>query len=182
MEKAWEKAVEAARGGQNPSEIVSLTLDGALKGTPCRLPPAALFEQFPRLQHLSLANAGLTSLEGFPSLPHLKRLVLSDNRISGGLEHLVQAGLKSLEDLDLSNNRIQVLEDLVPLSQFNLVSLDLYECPVTRLPEYRARVFDIIKSLEFLDKMDVEGGERLESEDEDEGEEVDSENERCGGC
>lgn len=177
MEKAWEKAVEAARGGQNPSEIVSLTLDGALKGTPCRLPPAALFEQFPRLQQLSLSNAGLTSLEGFPCLPHLKRLVLSDNRISGGLEHLVQAGLKSLEDLDLSNNRIQVLEDLVPLSQFNLVSLDLYECPVTRLPEYRARVFDIIKSLEFLDKTDAEGGERLESDDE--GEEVDSQDEEA---
>jgi len=120
------------------------------------------------MEKLLLANAGLTSLEGFPSLPHLKRLVLSHNRISGGLEHLVQAGFKSLEDLYLSNKRIQVFEDLVPLLQFSL--------------EYRARVFDIIKSLEFLDKMDVEGGERLESEDEDEGEEVDSENERCGGC
>jgi Leucine-rich repeat (LRR) protein len=103
--------VEASRGGHNPSEIVSLTLDNALKGMSCRLPPTTLFEQFPRLQQLSLANAGLTSLEWFPSLPHLKRLILSDNRISHSLEHLVQAGLKSLEDLDLSNNRIQVLED-----------------------------------------------------------------------
>uniref|UniRef100_A0A0D6R1X3 U2A'/phosphoprotein 32 family A C-terminal domain-containing protein n=1 Tax=Araucaria cunninghamii TaxID=56994 RepID=A0A0D6R1X3_ARACU len=175
MEKAWEKAVEAAKGGQNPSEILSLTLDGALKSAPCKLPPAALFEQFSRLQHLSIANAGLISLEGFPSLPHLKRLVLSDNRISGGLEHLVQAGLKSLQDLDLSNNRIQAFEDLVPLSQFNLVSIDLYECPVTRLLDYRARVFDIIKSLQFLDKTDRDGKERFDSDEE--GEEVDSEDE-----
>eukprot|EP01018_Ginkgo_biloba_P024199 Gb_34082 [translate_table: standard] len=175
MEKAWEKAVEAARGEQDPSETVSLTLDGALKCAQCRLPPPALFEQFSRLQHLSIANAGLTSLEGFPCLPQLKRLVLSDNRISGGLEYLVQAGLKSLQDLDLSNNRVQVFEDLVPLSQLNLLSLDLYECPVTRLPGYRARVFGIVKSLQYLDKTDVDGKERFESDDE--GEEVDSEDE-----
>lgn len=171
MEKAWEKAIDVARGAQKTDETFVLTLDGALKCAPSRLPSAGLFEQFPFLQHLSLANTGLISLEGFPCLPHLRRLVLSDNRISGGLEHLVQAGLKSLQDLDLSNNRIGTFEDLVPLSQLRLGSLDLYECPVTRLPDYRARVFDVVKSLQFLDKADREGKERFDSEEADSEEE-----------
>eukprot|EP00252_Welwitschia_mirabilis_P001879 TRINITY_DN1184_c0_g1_i3.p1 TRINITY_DN1184_c0_g1~~TRINITY_DN1184_c0_g1_i3.p1 ORF type:complete len:350 (-),score=98.33 TRINITY_DN1184_c0_g1_i3:384-1433(-) len=173
MEKSWERAVESAKGSQNPKDVISLTLDGALKGVPCKLPAPALFEQFTSLEILSLANTGITSLEGFPCLPHLKRLILSDNRISGGLENLVQAGLKELQDLDISNNRIQTLEDIVPLSQLCLVSLDLYECPVTRLPEYRARVFEIVKSLKYLDKIDSEGKERPESDDE--GDDMDSE-------
>ncbi|KAI4994740.1 hypothetical protein ZWY2020_034381 [Hordeum vulgare] len=52
-------------------------------------------------------------------------LTLSDNCIAGGLEHLVEAGLASLRDLDLSNNRIQNVDDLAPLARLRLVSLDL---------------------------------------------------------
>lgn len=155
MDEAWERAVEAARGGEDPGTTRSLTLDGALKCAQGRLPPASLFESFSQLRHLSIANVGLSSLADFPCLPHLEQLILSDNRIAGGLEHLVKAGLKSLRDLDLSNNKIQSLEDLAPLSQLRLVSLDLYECQVTRLPDYRARVFEMMKSLQYLDKADA---------------------------
>eukprot|EP01018_Ginkgo_biloba_P002082 Gb_15560 [translate_table: standard] len=64
--------------------------------------------------------------------------------------------------------RVQVFEDLVPLSQLNLLSLDLYECPVSRLSGYKARVFGIVKYFQYLDKTDVDGKERFESNDKDE--------------
>ncbi len=171
MDDAWERAVEQARGDKDATEITSLMLDGALKCAHGKLPPAALFQGFTHLRHLSIANVGLASLADFPRLPHLEQLVLSDNRIVGGLEHLVQAGLQSLRDLDLSNNKIQLLEDLQPLSRLKLESLDLYECPVTRVPDYRARVFGTMKSLQYLDKVDANNNERPESEEEEEEEE-----------
>lgn len=39
-----------------------------------------LTDEFTALESLSLINVGLTSLKGFPKLPNLKKLELSDNR------------------------------------------------------------------------------------------------------
>ncbi|XP_019421754.1 PREDICTED: acidic leucine-rich nuclear phosphoprotein 32-related protein isoform X2 [Lupinus angustifolius] len=169
MDEIWERAVETALDGETDhASVRTLTLDGAVKCVQGRLPPPSLLERFQNLGHLSVANIGVSSLEQFPRLSNLQKLILSDNRIAGGLEFLVQAGLDSLRDLDLSNNRIQFIEDLVPLAQLKLVSLDLYECPVTRVKDYRSRVFGLINSLKYLDKMDAEENERPESDDEDE--------------
>ncbi|KAK7359994.1 hypothetical protein VNO77_01966 [Canavalia gladiata] len=169
MDEIWERAVETALDGEKDhASARTLTLDGAVKCVQGRLPPPSLLERFQNLQHLSIANVGVSSLEQFPRLRNLQKLNLSDNRIAGGLEFLVQAGLDSLRDLDLSNNRIQFIEDLAPLAQVKLVSLDLYECPVTRVKDYRSRVFGLIKSLKYLDKMDAEENERPESDDEEE--------------
>ncbi|KAG1368482.1 acidic leucine-rich nuclear phosphoprotein 32-related protein-like [Cocos nucifera] len=181
MDEAWEKAVEAALAGQAVSSsaepLRTLTLDGSVKCLHGRLPPPALLEKFSALAHLSIANVRLASLEGFPRLPALQRLILSDNRIAGGLEFLVEAGLDALRDLDLSNNRIQSLDDLAPLARLRLVSLDLYECPVTKIKDYRSRVFGLIPSLKYLDKMDADGNERPESDEEEEEEEDEEESE-----
>ncbi|KAJ7297367.1 hypothetical protein O6H91_Y061100 [Diphasiastrum complanatum] len=179
MEEAWERAVEAARGKEDAATIKSLTLDGAVKSFQCRLPPPSLLQPFVQLQKLSLANIGLTSLVEFPCLPQLKVLNLSDNRIATGLEHLVEAGLCSLEELGLSNNRIQLLEDLKPLSELRrLVSLDLYKCPVTSTVYYRPKVFSMIKGLQFLDNMDADDSEKPES---DEDGDDDNDEEEGGG-
>lgn len=168
MDEVWERAVEAALEGQkNLSSARSLTLDGAVKCIHGRLPPPSLLEKFKQLKQLSIANVGVSSLADFPRLPHLQKLILSDNRIAGGLEYLVEAGLESLRDLDLSNNKIQYIDDLAPLAQLKLVSLDLYECPVTRVVDYRAKVFGMIKSLKYLDKADAEDNERPESDEEE---------------
>ncbi|MBA0734938.1 hypothetical protein Gogos_018826, partial [Gossypium gossypioides] len=176
MDEIWERAVETALDGQtDPAAARTLTLDGAVKCVQGRLPPPSILERFENLQHLSIANIGVSSLEQFPRLRNLQKLILSDNRIAGGLEFLVEAGLESLRDLDLSNNRIQYIEDLAPLAQLKLVSLDLYECPVTRVKDYRSRVFALIKSLKYLDKMDAEENERPESDEEEEDEEDDDE-------
>ncbi|KAK9108832.1 hypothetical protein Sjap_016892 [Stephania japonica] len=174
MDEVWERAVDIALDGQaDCASARSLTLDGAVKCYQGRLPPSPLLEKFENLEHLSIANVGVSSLENFPRLRNLQRLILSDNRIAGGLEFLVAAGLESLRDLDLSNNRIQSIEDLEPLARLQLVSLDLYECPVTRVMDYRSKVFGLIRSLKYLDKMDVEENERPESDEEEEDEEDD---------
>lgn len=185
MDEIWERAVETAIDGQtDASPVRSLTLDGAVKCYSGRLPPPTLLEKFQNLEHLSIANVGLSSLEKFPRLGNLQRLILSDNRISGGLEFLVEANLRSLRDLDLSNNRIQYFEDLAPLARLNLVSLDLYECPVTKAKDYRTRVFALIETLKYLDKLDFdENEEDDEDEDEEDDGEVDGEDRsRLGGA
>lgn len=173
MGEAWERAVAAALKGQAEPPRV-LTLDGAIKCPSGRLPPPSLFEgRLAALEHLSFANVRLTSLEGFPRLPALRRVVLSDNRIAGGLYALVEAGLDALRDLDLSNNRIASLEDLAPLAKLRLESLDLYECPVTKIEGYRSKVFGLIGSLKYLDKADADGNDLPETDDEEEEEEED---------
>ncbi|KAG6513023.1 hypothetical protein ZIOFF_031169 [Zingiber officinale] len=182
MDEAWERAVEAAIGAQAESSSSaspprSLTLDGSVKCLHGRLPPPEILERYQSLEVLSIANIGASSLEKFPRLRNLQRLILSDNRIGGGLEFLVEAGLDSLRDLDLSNNRIQFLEDLSPLAQLRLVSLDLYECPVTKIKDYRSRVFGMIRTLKYLDKLDADENERPESDEEDEEEDEDEDDE-----
>ncbi|KAE8821852.1 Acidic leucine-rich nuclear phosphoprotein 32-related protein 1 [Hordeum vulgare] len=103
----------------------SPTLDGTVKCMHRRFPAVEILERHQSLEHLSIAGVGVASLAGFPRLRNLARLTLSDNRIAGGLKHLVEAGLASLRDLDLSNNRIQNVDDLAPLARLRLVSLDL---------------------------------------------------------
>uniref|UniRef100_A0A0V0ISY6 Putative ovule protein n=1 Tax=Solanum chacoense TaxID=4108 RepID=A0A0V0ISY6_SOLCH len=182
MDEIWERAVETALDGErNFGSVRTLTLDGAVKCIHGKLAPPSIFERFQNLEHLSIANTGVTSLEQFPRLQNLQKLNLSDNRIAGGLEFLVEAGLNSLRDLDLSNNRIQDIDDLRPFAELRLVSLDLYECPVTRVKDYRSRVFGLIRSLKYLDKMDAEGNERPESDDEEEDEEEDEEDDPGSG-
>ncbi|CAH8344464.1 unnamed protein product [Eruca vesicaria subsp. sativa] len=177
MDEIWEKAVETALAGETEPETTRvLTLDGAVKCVNGHLPRPEILEKYPNLEHLSIASIGVSSLDRFPRLGKLQKLVLSDNRISGGLEFLVQAGLGSLRDLDLSNNRIGLFEDLLPLAELKLVSLDLYKCPVTRMKDYRARVFGLVKSLKYLDKMDAEENEIPESEDEDNDNDNDNDN------
>jgi hypothetical protein len=53
------------------------------------------------------------SLKGFPKLPKLKKLELSDNRISSGLAALNEC--PNLSHLSVSNNKIKDFESLEPL-------------------------------------------------------------------
>lgn len=57
-----------------------------------------------------------------------------------------------------------------------LVSLDLYNCPITDLKEYRSQVFQLLPSLKSLDGLN-EKGEDLESEEEEEEEEEEGDDE-----
>lgn len=125
-----------------------------------------LTEEFSSLESLSLINVGLTSLKGFPSLANLKKLELSDNRISAGLNNL--SGCPNLTHLSLSGNKIKDLDTLEPLKSFaNLKSLDLFNCEVTNEEDYKDKVFELLSQLKYLDGYDQNDEEAEDEDDED---------------
>ncbi|KAL0271840.1 UNVERIFIED_CONTAM: hypothetical protein PYX00_008806 [Menopon gallinae] len=130
-----------------------------------------LTDEFVNLESLSLINVGLTSLKGFPKLPNLKRLELSDNRISNGL-NLLHTSPK-LTNLNLSGNKIKDLEALEPLKELkNLRNLDLFNNDTTNIQNYREQVFSLIPSLKYLDGYDIDEKEAESEVEEEEDEDV----------
>ncbi|XP_065841714.1 acidic leucine-rich nuclear phosphoprotein 32 family member B-like [Oscarella lobularis] len=158
-----EKRIALESRGKNPSEVSELILDNCKATT-----IDGLTNDFVNLESLSLINVGLTSLRHFPKLPKLRKLDLSENRISGGLQHL--SGCPMLGSLSLSNNRIKSLDILEAISDLKeLKSLDLYQCEVTGIDDYRENVFKLLPQLQWLDGVNREGQAESDSEeDEDE--------------
>ncbi|KAK6617536.1 Acidic leucine-rich nuclear phosphoprotein 32 member [Polyplax serrata] len=160
-----EKRIELEKRGKDPDEIKELNLDN------CRSTSiVGLTDEFVNLECLSLINVGLTSLKGFPKLPNLKRLELSDNRISNGL-NLLHTSPK-ITHLNLSGNKIKDLETLEPLKELkNLRNLDLFNNDTTTIENYRQKVFTLIPNLKYLDGYDTEEREAESDEDWDDEEE-----------
>ncbi|CAD0197504.1 unnamed protein product [Chrysodeixis includens] len=159
-----EKRVALELRGRNPSQVKELNLDN------CRSTNiVGLTDEYTNLENLSLNNVGLTTLKGFPTLPKLRKLELSDNRISNGLNFL--NGCKKLTHLNLSGNKIKDLETLKPLEDFeNLKNLDLFNNEVTSIEDYRSQVFALHPSLKYLDGFDKEDREAEDSDAEEEDE------------
>ncbi|BAF12774.1 acidic leucine-rich nuclear phosphoprotein 32-related protein 2 [Oryza sativa Japonica Group] len=174
---AWERAIAAAVKNAPFSAPKTLTLDGAVKSTTGRLPSPSLLGRYPSLEELSVAGARLSSLAGLPRLPALRRLSLPDNRLSGAasLAAVAESCGATLRHLDLGNNRFADVAELAPLAPHGVESLDLYQCPVTKAKGYRDKVFALIPSLKFLDGMDAEGNDCLDSDDEEDEEEDEGE-------
>ncbi|MEE6517506.1 hypothetical protein FKM82_027760 [Ascaphus truei] len=73
-----------------------------------------LTAEFLNLEFLSLINVFLMSVSNLPKLPKLKKLELSDNRISGGLDVLAEK-VPNLTHLNLSGNKLKDISTLEPL-------------------------------------------------------------------
>ncbi|XP_027869986.1 acidic leucine-rich nuclear phosphoprotein 32 family member A isoform X1 [Xiphophorus couchianus] len=136
-----------------------------------------LTDEFEELEFLSTINVGLTTVAHLPKLKKLKKLELSDNRISGGLEVLADK-CPNLTHLNLSGNKIKDLSTIEPLKELgSLKSLDLFNCEVTNLNEYRDNVFKLLPQLTYLDGYDKEDKEAPDSDAEVYAEGLDDEDE-----
>ncbi|KFO88107.1 Acidic leucine-rich nuclear phosphoprotein 32 family member A, partial [Buceros rhinoceros silvestris] len=123
-----------------------------------------LTDEFEELEFLSTINVGLASVANLPKLNKLKKLELSDNRISGGLEVLAEK-CPNLTHLNLSGNKIKDLGTIEPLKKLeNLKSLDLFNCEVTNLNDYRENVFKLLPQLTYLDGYDRDDKEAPDSD------------------
>ncbi|KAK6958823.1 acidic leucine-rich nuclear phosphoprotein 32 family member B [Biomphalaria glabrata] len=165
------KRIELEMRGRPADQILDLNLDN------CRANKIeGLTSDFVNLQTLSLINLGLQSLEGFPKLGNLRKLELSDNRISGGLNHL--AGCPNLTHLSLSGNKIKDFDVLDPLKDLHFLrSLDLFNCEVTNNEQYREKVFAKLTQITYLDGFDREEKEMEDIDCEEDDDEDDDENE-----
>ncbi|KAM9836359.1 acidic leucine-rich nuclear phosphoprotein 32 family member D-like [Aulostomus maculatus] len=178
-----KKRVSLELRNRSPSEVQELVLDN------CRSSEGkieGITAEFSNLELLSLINVGLTSVADIPKLDKLKKLELSDNRISGGLEVLAER-LVNLTHLNLSGNKFKDISTLEPLKKLpQLKSLDLFNCEVTNLADYRESIFNLLPKLTYLDGYDIDDceasdsdgeGDGVEDEDDEEGESEDFEEE-----
>ncbi|OBS73968.1 hypothetical protein A6R68_15493, partial [Neotoma lepida] len=151
-------------------EVTELALDNCLcvNGE-----TEGLNDTFKELEFLSMANVELSSLAMLPSLNKLRKLELSNNIISGGLEVLPEK-CPNLTYLNLSGNKIKDLSTAEALQNLkNLKSLDLFNCEITNLEDYRESIFELLQQITYLDGFDQDDNEApdLEEEDEEDGDE-----------
>ncbi|XP_043105621.1 acidic leucine-rich nuclear phosphoprotein 32 family member B isoform X1 [Puntigrus tetrazona] len=169
-----KKRIHLELRNRTPSDVRELVLDncrsneGKIEG---------LTAEFVNLEFLSLINVGLLSVSNLPKLGKLKKLELSDNRISGGLDVLAEK-LPNLTHLNLSGNKLKDISTLEPLKKLDhLKSLDLFNCEVTNLNDYRESVFKLLPQLTYLDGYDLDDREASDSDGEVDGDGVDDDDE-----
>uniref|UniRef100_A0A3P9PLB3 Acidic leucine-rich nuclear phosphoprotein 32 family member n=1 Tax=Poecilia reticulata TaxID=8081 RepID=A0A3P9PLB3_POERE len=159
-----KKRISLELRNRSPAEVRELVVDS------CRSADGeveGVTEEFSALEVLSMVNVGLGSLAKLPALPKLRKLEVSDNSISGGLDALAEK-CPNLSYLNLSGNHIKELSSLQPLQNLkNLKSLDLYSCGVTAADGYRDAVFRLLPQVVYLDGFDPDDNEVPESNDED---------------
>ncbi|XP_007542824.1 acidic leucine-rich nuclear phosphoprotein 32 family member E-like isoform X4 [Poecilia formosa] len=159
-----KKRISLELRNRSPAEVRELVVDS------CRSADGeveGVTEEFSALEVLSMVNVGLGSLAKLPALPKLRKLEVSDNSISGGLDTLAEK-CPNLSYLNLSGNHIKELSSLQPLQNLkNLKSLDLYSCGVTAADGYRDAVFRLLPQVVYLDGFDPDDNEVPESNDED---------------
>ncbi|KAM8786998.1 acidic leucine-rich nuclear phosphoprotein 32 family member E isoform 2-T2 [Rhynchonycteris naso] len=172
-----KKRINLELRNRAPEEVTQLVLDnchcvnGEIEG---------LNDTFKKLEFLSMANVELSSLARLPNLNKLRKLELSDNIISGGLEVLAEK-CPNLTHLNLSGNKIKDLRAVEALQNLkNLKSLDLFNCEITTLEDYRESIFELLQQITYLDGFDQEDNEAPDSGAEDDADEDDEEEDEAG--
>uniref|UniRef100_A0A8C8YJZ4 Acidic leucine-rich nuclear phosphoprotein 32 family member n=1 Tax=Prolemur simus TaxID=1328070 RepID=A0A8C8YJZ4_PROSS len=149
-----DKRIHLELRNRTPSDVKELVLDncrsneGKIEG---------LTDEFEELEFLSTINVGLTSVANLPKLNKLKKV--------NSEEGLCLHGCPNLTHLNLSGNKIKDLSTIEPLKKLeNLKSLDLFNCEVTNLNDYRENVFKLLPQLTYLDGYDRDDKEAPDSD------------------
>ncbi|CAJ1357118.1 unnamed protein product [Effrenium voratum] len=115
------------------------------------------------LRTLSLAQNKLSSLEGVQRLSKLHSLDVRHNHITSAT--LRAEDIPRLRKLRLSENRISHMREVDQLASFQFLSeLYLEPNPMSQLPEYRAQVLHRLPRLRQLDDQQVTPEERVKTD------------------
>jgi len=139
------------------------------------VPDMAVFAGLDSLESLTLCVSDVKTLAGFPPLPSLKRLEVTDNKIAGGFQALAES-CPGLVELVCENNRVADMAEVAALAGLqHLKVLSLEGNPVAQAGDYRARVWGALPGLEVLDGLDADGNEAEADEFDTEDDEDDDE-------
>ncbi|KAG8183706.1 hypothetical protein JTE90_014681 [Oedothorax gibbosus] len=120
----------------------------------------ATMDQF---ECIDFSDNDIRKLDGFPQLKRMKTIIINNNRICRIGENL-EVSLPNLESLILTNNHIQELGDLDPLSTLkNLRTLSLLKNPVASKKHYRLYVIHKLPGLKLLDFRKIRMKEKEEA-------------------
>jgi acidic leucine-rich nuclear phosphoprotein 32 family protein A/C/D len=144
-----------------PGELREIELDGTRSESGHI---EGLTDEFEALERISLMGCSLNSLKGLPTLPNLRKLDLSDNKIADGLDTLVKRA-PGLTHLHLAGNKIKDVDALKPLAELKaLETLELFNCDVANADDYRDKVFGVLPNLFYLDGKDRDGQDAPDDE------------------
>jgi len=113
---------------------------------------------------IDFTDNDIRRLDGFPILPKIKSLLLSNNKVqnvAANLEHFIP----HLENLILTNNNVEDLYEIDQLSTIKtLRTLSLLRNPVASLKHYRLYTIYKMPQLRILDFKKVKQKERDEAQ------------------
>ena len=150
-------------------------LDGIL--IPQILPQDKIFlETFTYCTTLTFNSCNIIQIDNLPAMPQLKRLELSNNKITSGMQVLPQRYPK-LEVLKVCNNRISRLGELACLLKLkSLTLMSIVGNPLAEQFNVSTQIFDMLTQLETLDGLDRKGND-VNTDDYDANEERDEDDE-----
>jgi len=159
-----DKRINLELRGRQPAKVKELDLSGCKTGGEIE----GLTEEFESLEFLDINNCNITNIKSFPTLPNLRKLDISGNRLSKGLENLKKC--TNLKHLIINNNKIRELEVLEPLKSLeHLTHFDvgIDQLVITGVDQHvmRAKIYELLPNIQFLDGYDIDGNE----EDDDDG-------------
>lgn len=160
--KDFKAALESflEREGSAREEVVQVMLQE------CKAIDLGLLAGMDALESLEICVGDLKSLRGFPALPSLTRLDVSDNKIVDGFEDL--AGCPKLVELIVENNRVASMDAIRGLKACkSLRVLSLEGNPLAETDGY-GEVWKVLPHLEVVDHKDQDGQEVVNDEDDDE--------------
>ena len=107
-------------------------------------------ENFKDLEEITLSVCNLISLDNLPDLPKLSKIKLNDNQDLNDLYKY-----KNLIDLRIPNNNIKSFEEIKCLENLSkLTNIDFSVIPISKIKDYREKMFQNFKKLKFLDGTD----------------------------
>ncbi|KAF4661492.1 hypothetical protein FOL47_006657 [Perkinsus chesapeaki] len=141
-----------------PEELSEVVLDE--ENLP-KITKADMSGDIAKCENLTLINltcCGLTSIDApFPELPNVQTVDMSENKLTSDVLDKF-SNLSALRLLVLRGNLIETVDEFKALRDLKaLQAIDIEGCPVTKVANYREKIFKMLEQVEVIDDRGREG-------------------------
>jgi len=143
------------------SDIEELDLTDITKTPMLTQSDKEYLEKYKGIASLCLSKLGLKSLKNFPKLESIFLLNLNINKLEIGLKEIADS-MPHLSELELEYNKFKNISEFEHLkSLVELTSITLHGNPITKIPNYREQIFNILPNLVTIDDYCRDGRDHL---------------------